>query len=1062
MERIKAFASGIGDDSDLEVLVQEDAEEFFCIAVPTGLEKQQESVYLTLSGRIRFNALGIEVLTKNYGKFEADLIVCPRIPVEFSVRASAIVPIDLKFRVEADVRYISGSSYVGLTISSDEMEYAGLRDIFTAANPADVSNGATAAELLHERIENEPVLQGNTYEILRYRTIVIDSDAVVITNPDGSGPVQAYPLRTTDFTGEWLETVELYSYEQKKEVGDTNQYIPVDKNGELFWGSEITWILEARELPSDTEIYWEKTEEHGEVKEQSKIIARTFRNLTRKVSGYVKHGEPVYYYIDKLVQVPDEPAVLFVKRLNCDDNVYFSLAGNPESRSNSGDIVSAEIDNIVVDADLVFIDKPWNISGRWHNFILNEKGIKKDGFLKIDIQPSSNIKDIVYGYEVDVNGPIKVHFNNEEATTDNPYDYLLFSCDEIVQLEVFEQKNETITIDTTLYSIRPGENLEIDITVHRSEWSTDVSVEELVFISSNPNVRLTLLGDVQFDDMIGTAKLKAEIVEKDGAPWEVGVNSGFYYINSDEYYLYDRPAAIHGGMVEQEVPKEVDVSCSVVADIIGEGINRVIDIPPQFDVDILGDYDIEYFGSHIWRTEKINIASTIPADAEYHNLTNCSVEELVFNYTGVKDKPYTTVITNISAFPITSDLVLKYRFREDLTVKGMLPADLQCQVCSIEPTVDENMTVTVYPKPVGIAPVLIETQDGIPLRYIAFIDENGNAVLENTEEFKNSSSDTVSLAFTDIDIGTIDVVYREENGTSWQAVDFLLNGHDLKLPFDLEGRTVRVKYRVKHSFNIDYSRPEGGITLLVHSDHLSPGDPVRVSYGTAEPLIYSSGVDLCPLKNIHSFGFTWIDDNPVIVKNINLNVTPREITIGDSALIYVEAVVLSNTGSPVSGQTVIMTFGNIPIPLITDKYGIAGQYIPVPFEPGELEIEARIPGSEALVSKAKVNVLAPVGGGIIFVETSQSVAAPEDQLEVRVTVHNRYRYPEAGREVILSSNAGNITPFTVRTDMYGVATATLTAPTEEGRLNITASCDLDGFVSNGTAYVSIQKPISLQ
>lgn len=946
-------------------------------------------------------------------------------------------------------------AYVDITVASDPFSYAGLRDSATAAQPADVSGGVSARDILAPYLGGTPPLTTYSYTVSAYRAVLLSGEAVVSTAADGSGPVLAYPTRTTDYTGSWTQTARVYAYEGNKVVAATADFVPVDKTGQPYTGEKTTWTLAGVGLPSDVQVFWSTTGAAGTVETPAEVVVTTNRKAARTIEGVATPELNTYGTADLAVGFAGDPTLrLHIRILEKRVNVFFALASNPAEVVADGAVTA--VDDVVVWAERYTFTRPWQAHGPWRQVTLPGEEV----FVLLDLEVPPHIQNILYGYDIEAEVPVAAHFGSGGQQTADPADVLYLSCSHTRTEKRTRQVPGVPVADGVARTLAAGEESTFTITVEEGCWPPGTGTEELLLRADNPNVSLSILSKTEtvaqaepgVDNRLGDVpnyplwrlagltleqeagvppgrllgarafvyEVLARVVNPRAVPLNPVVRDGFYYLSGEERYLHG--AATVTSQESGPVPVVRDAVCLVcVRAASGEEVPL------------------------------LEFATRCPADGEWHALTPATLLELYKEAGGTEEAPLFEVV------PAVAGLELAYAQTGETAVSGRFPLETDPVPRPLAPVVAEDMTVRVRPVPVGDGPVVVTTQTGRPLRYAPFFDTFGEPCLEKTEVFSGGGTDTVALAFLGIDPATLQVEYTPAEGEPMPVTRFQLCNHRLRVPLTLqEGDLLKVTYRLRDSFN--FRCTEDGLTILLHTGLVAAGEPVLVSYETEpERRRRFAEADVSPLRCPGSGQFVWLaDEAPGQAEQIELAVWPLRPKAGEK--VRVHAVVTDGEGCPLAGQKVTFTCGGGPaVEAKTDGSGTAAATLTVPAGSGPADVVA-VCGN----ARSAVGILPeqPVRRGLVEVACASSAVLPGTEVPVLVSVYDEEGVPLAGSAVTLSADRGTIFPASGQTDALGRIRAVFTAGGEEGLATILAQAFVYDTIVSGLGRIMTKGFIS--
>lgn len=195
------------------------------------------------------------------------------------------------------------------------------------------------------------------------------------------------------------------------------------------------------------------------------------------------------------------------------------------------------------------------------------------------------------------------------------------------------------------------------------------------------------------------------------------------------------------------------------------------------------------------------------------------------------------------------------------------------------------------------SPILVEKNDGTPLKKVSFFDfYTGEYRTYNEEQIVyDGISDYLVISYDDVDTQNFKISVRDEDGITY-GDPYVLDGRRVYLTLTpeekqkLKGRPLYVTYQLENSYTVDFNIgvPDSfRVTLGKHD-----GQPVKVIYEgndfSDEKL--ATMVELNPMLNPNHQGFLYITRNVEPVTSFRVRISPEDLPAngGSESLVIVE------------------------------------------------------------------------------------------------------------------------------------------------------------------------------
>lgn len=291
-------------------------------------------------------------------------------------------------------------------------------------------------------------------------------------------------------------------------------------------------------------------------------------------------------------------------------------------------------------------------------------------------------------------------------------------------------------------------------------------------------------------------------------------------------------------------------------------------------------------------------------------------------------------------------------------VGGIIASSKEVSIIKIPTEVTNVVTNTLElsPLPQQFSPIIVESEEYGLLEHVENLTGNSNKEYIEEEFIVESKDKIFMLTYFNIDKSSlyITINYSETRAYTLKNNAVLFNNY-LNV-----GDVVRVKYKVKNSFNVDYDIANDKTIIKFNTP--GPVGMSTISYETSidSNLTQLNHLSLNPIHNTDYSGFFYITDEVNEPKYIKLHVSVNSMFISsrDRTRIYVE--VLDDNLNPVENEEVFIqcTAGTLNIDdTITDINGVVSATYYSPDTVGTVKITAtcnEISSSKTIKIKERV------------------------------------------------------------------------------------------------------------
>lgn len=432
----------------------------------------------------------------------------------------------------------------------------------------------------------------------------------------------------------------------------------------------------------------------------------------------------------------------------------------------------------------------------------------------------------------------------------------------------------------------------------------------------------------------------------------------------------------------------------------------------------------------------VPMIGTLISNMAWQPLTEYSVSEVVSRY--MKEKGYVlSESTTIKEYLYTVDPLLPVELEGDYlganpllgrTTEEVGEAAYRQKDISVE-----GGRAIIRPIPQNGKPIVIRNAQGTLMRHVHNLDENFNQTLDFTEfmTIKNSRYLFMKNVHPDIDLRSLHILIFMDD--RWVRVyNAVVKQNRIILPTSYEpGLTVKVVYRVKNSYTIDYNHDTDKDYALinVHMDYnedIAESKVLNVIYETnkVHPYYMATEVNMNPLLGKESKGFLYLTDTVKPAERLDIFAVSN-VTSTNHEEIIVHAYLLDEDGNPVVNHTVTVNtdYGKLMMKTMeTDENGMVVYKLNVS---GVLErtitltAEALITSKKTLYATKEIAVHRESFGSKIVLEATQREFNPDAPTDIRILTVGENHQRMSGITVELSASHGHVMPSTVITDHEG-------------------------------------------
>ena len=247
-------------------------------------------------------------------------------------------------------------------------------------------------------------------------------------------------------------------------------------------------------------------------------------------------------------------------------------------------------------------------------------------------------------------------------------------------------------------------------------------------------------------------------------------------------------------------------------------------------------------------------------------------------------------------------------------------SNLMTMKCGFEGNINETFDgsfVAINPAPQQRAPLVIQKQDGTPLRKVSFSDETtGEYTTYNTEEFISDGTNKINLTFSDLEVDKFrTVVYNDKNSIIGDPLS--INGSEVTMTLTsdeaeaLKGKRLKVIYQLRDCYIWDSNGKYGAAYIRLGQN---TGEPLTITY-EKNSLNYSlaNTAELNPLYNPNHNGFMYITNDLSELSHFRVNLSPSNLLCNgvDMSTIIIETV--DKHGNPTNNVDLELSMNKIAL-----------------------------------------------------------------------------------------------------------------------------------------------------
>ncbi len=559
---------------------------------------------------------------------------------------------------------------------------------------------------------------------------------------------------------------------------------------------------------------------------------------------------------------------------------------------------------------------------------------------------------------------------------------------------------------------------------------------------------------IKYDDTIGRVEL-----------YSVSANDAlhnFHIPTSTEPWIPLRLIERDGHYLTYKIDSPKKPYLAIVAKLIREDheitsmrqspvLSNISVEPILFDqIRVVPTIDSIKIGGHLsaghWSEEYlVPLTGEVIADGSYHNITTESAETIVDHYLssiGVHD------IQGLSFkdYIVEADPIYPVQLKTNLQGKSKIEARttedvgdimyLDSRIFFDEKTQD----VVLTPIPQNGTPIVVKNAQGRLLRPVHFRDEKGQPTLYNTEYHVTNETPFLFLQHREheIDIPSL-VVYVDIAGDQqWSRMySARIVENRIIFPFTyVEGTAVRIYYRLKDSYTIDYNYdPQNDAARLIVNTPFSPEfketRELYVKYEVNKDHAYyiAEEVDLNPLRNKLNTGFIYISDQyyPPYRLDIQMNPTTLYSNKKDRAMIH--AYVYDENDNPVVNERILWEsdIGTLYAQTsVTDQSGMAAVIYEAPTgEHKEAMVRATVLSrtqEHHLSKELSIQLVQESFKGKISIIPEKDIVQTGDIVQLKVIATGPTNERVTNETISITSNQGSVFPSTGATNHQGELT----------------------------------------
>lgn len=481
--------------------------------------------------------------------------------------------------------------------------------------------------------------------------------------------------------------------------------------------------------------------------------------------------------------------------------------------------------------------------------------------------------------------------------------------------------------------------------------------------------------------------------------------------------------------------KETPVISSLVLDVTTE--TMIMQVPLIHEIHMGG---LMRKGSNTTKYT-IPMVGKLISDMTWQPLTEYSVSETVSRY--MKEKGM-----------VLSDktIVKEYIYSVDPTLPVQLDGDYLGINVLLGKTTDEvgeaayrqkeiiveGGKAIIRPIPQSGKPIIVRNAQGTLMRHVHNLDEEYKPTLDFTEFLTTTNSRYLFMRnlHPHIDLRSVHIlIYLDDR---WVRVyNAVIKQNRIILPVSYgEGLTVKLIYRIKNSYTIDYNYDtEKDYALInVHMDYnedITESRVLKVIYETnkVHPYYIAEEVNMNPLQNKDAKGFIYLTNQVKQGEKIDIYAVENATSTNHEEII-VHAYVYDEDNNPVVNQTVTVEsdYGKLLMKTMeTDDNGMVVYKLNVSDvlrDKITLKATALITSQKTLYAEKEIAIHRESFGSKIVLEATQREFNPTagTVIEVLTVGENSERIP--GVTLDITASHGYVSPSVVITDYEGKYTFT--------------------------------------
>lgn len=441
--------------------------------------------------------------------------------------------------------------------------------------------------------------------------------------------------------------------------------------------------------------------------------------------------------------------------------------------------------------------------------------------------------------EINTNNVLYKFFSTGNTNTSIPEDLITFYSLYNSEIEL-TNTSKIITVKNKYNFDKYGDHIK-DIEIDLSNVNVSTYKEILVNVSDTSNNVNCDLSDINILADKIQCKLNIHVFKTADEKWSPSIHNGYYYINSDEYFLYS-DTLIDDNCIKETVYKENTVYISFNLKTATNIIKYVYNDVLVFDgvKHIIIDNLSEYMNS-------------------------------ISKYLGIK-------VNSITSYTVTTDSNCEIYIENNKLLCKTKSVDIE-EYLTNDYTINNNKII-LNSIPQQYCPITILDNNNKPLYHIDNINSNSDT-LKITESFISNGSDKIFLMYTDINnlklkINNTETTYNKIINNCVYINQ--CNKDDI----------IDVEYYVNKSFSVTWNDNNIEITF---NDNI---DTAKIYYENNKLSAYKNlnYLSLNPIWNTRYSGFFYISNLEQRVCYLNINMTNDILFINthDSTKFYIECL----------------------------------------------------------------------------------------------------------------------------------------------------------------------------